>query len=380
MQPAAEEPSASLRAATSTLTAQVARIGTLPPADVRNVLRLVDSFLACELYSEEDKQRLRPTQAISAILRERCVREDALKEQLDAALKKETELNVQLEARKPLEAQLASAEERIAGMLRSARWMYIILALIMICLACFGTLQYQCRVRLDELQGKERAWAHMPNPLPEIVTEILSPPPPPPPPVPPLPIYPLMSELPLIEHCVPVTFPIPEVMAHQISYSDLSYALHYHQDHVVPPVCAIHVGLPYCYCVMRDNVSAPHVDMFNPRLVGYSLGDEGMAMVQESGLACPRLAWLIRFRVVWIRYQDTTGMTVERRFDRPLAYEIQHLLELLAGDTSCGAERLSTLSRLVRDGRDNTNIRWLGEPPREMYNGDPQQPVRALGQ
>ncbi len=195
-------------------------------------------------------------------------------------------------------------------------------------------------------------------------------PPPPPPPVPPR--YALIKgELPLLQQCVRLKPPLDDGhLSGGVPMADLAYSIAYHLEHATEQrlrtLCAIHLDLPYCYCAIAhasDNESL--LELFNPRLVGYS--HSARALVQEMRPGCTRSAWIERFKVVWLRYEDASGATHERRFDGVLAYEAQHILELSEGDTSCGREKAGeqgAIWRLIRDGaHQEPSLRWLTPPP-----------------
>lgn len=349
------------------------KIGYMSTADTRVALKMIDSFVDLDIQSGNtgEEQQIKGINMMAGVIRERCAREDA-----QAALLKDTQdkvdkLTEALATSKQREKTAGEEAERSREDLHRSRfWVMVLIALLtLLCgIALVGGVRYQVSVSTQ---------APPPPPPPQLLELLV--PLPPTPPEPPLPIYPLLSTLPLMERCFKLSFPVPSILSGEVIYDALAYALHHHQDKEVSPVCSIHVGLPYCFCVARENVGSPHIEMFNPRLVGYSIGQDGLAMVQESYIACPRMAWMMRFRVVWIRYEDRNGLTAERRFDRHLAYEMQHLLELLDGDTSCGTERLSTISRLMRDGHDQDNIRWLSAPPPALINGREGDEVKAIG-
>lgn len=207
------------------------------------------------------------------------------------------------------------------------------------------------------------------------------PPPPPPPPAPlpsPLPSPPptppryalVKGELPLLQQCFKIHAPVEGgMLSGGIPMEDLAYSLAYHLKHnadqKIRVLCAIHVSLPYCYCVMAgvsDNETL--LELYNPRIVGYS--HSSRAMVQELRIGCTRIAWIERFKVVWLRFEDAQGITHERRFDGVLAYEAQYALELNEGDTSCGREKAGeygAIWRLLRDGpHPDPSLRWLVSP------------------
>lgn len=116
---------------------------------------------------------------------------------------------------------------------------------------------------------------------------------------------------------------------------------------------AIHVDVPYCYCVVNTDYSRSIkylndealVEMFNPRIVGYA--HSRLVRSRERHHECERPAAYIRSETVWVRYEDPTGKQMERRFDGPLAYELQHIAELHSGEFRCHEELKEAIERAV---------------------------------
>lgn len=144
--------------------------------------------------------------------------------------------------------------------------------------------------------------------------------------------------------CVPLAHDSEE-----IDVGELRNSVRYHltvgqaaaSDKRLSYLTAAHVGSPYCYAVINTNYShklryrndEALVEMFNPTIVGVST--ESLVRSRERHHECERSAIYIRYETIWVRYEDASGRVIERRFDGPLSYEVQHIAELHAGRFRC---------------------------------------------
>ena len=102
-----------------------------------------------------------------------------------------------------------------------------------------------------------------------------------------------------------------------------------------------HLGMPYCYAIVNTDYSRAIkyrnddalVEMFNPMIFGVSV--DSLVQSRERHHECERSSIYVRYETIWVRYEDAKGKRMERRFDGPLAYEMQHIAELQAGRFRC---------------------------------------------
>jgi peptide deformylase len=170
----------------------------------------------------------------------------------------------------------------------------------------------------------------------------------------------LGTATPYTRACSPLT---PKSSAEDVGFNveDLRNSVRYYLatsgagkgDRRLSYLSAIHVDVPYCYCVVNTDYSRnikylnddALVEMFNPRIVGYA--HSRLVRSRERHHECERPAAYIRSETVWVRYEDATGKQLERRFDGPLAYELQHIAELHSGEFRCHEELKEAIERAV---------------------------------
>lgn len=170
----------------------------------------------------------------------------------------------------------------------------------------------------------------------------------------------LGTATPYTRACSPLT---PKSSAEEVGFNveDLRNSVRYYLatsgagkgDRRLSYLSAIHVDVPYCYCVVNTDYSRnirylnddALVEMFNPRIVGYA--HSRLVRSRERHHECERPAAYIRSETVWVRYEDATGKQLERRFDGPLAYELQHIAELHSGEFRCHEELKEAIERAV---------------------------------
>lgn len=133
---------------------------------------------------------------------------------------------------------------------------------------------------------------------------------------------------------------------------------------------AVHVGRPMCYSIVNTDYSRAIkyrnddalIEMFNPRIVGYS--HEQLVQSRERHHECERSGIYIRYETVWVRYEDATGKSLERRFDGPLAYELQHIAELHLGKFRCYDEIRDAIASAVENTLGRNVAPYRGEQVR----------------
>lgn len=203
---------------------------------------------------------------------------------------------------------------------------------------------------------------------------------------------------PFAASCDPI-YPHSQTEELGFDLDDLRYSLRYallHGEQRISAVNAIHIGFPYCYTAINTNYSGgqpwyhhpsddPVVEMFNLRLAGYT--PENRSRVREKHIECDRSEWFVRFKSIWVQYEDATGRTVERRFDGPMAFELQHMIELNLGRFRCNErqrEELSkeihyALARATRDARpyEEKHLDWILPPPTFSTEGSSPPPKTA---
>lgn len=196
----------------------------------------------------------------------------------------------------------------------------------------------------------------------------------------------LGTATPYTRACSPLT---PKSSAEEVGFNveDLRNSVRYYLatsgagkgDRRLSYLSAIHVDVPYCYCVVNTDYSRTIkylnddalVEMFNPRIVGYA--HSRLVRSRERHHECERPAAYIRSETVWVRYEDATGKQLERRFDGPLAYELQHIAELHSGEFRCHEELKEAIERAVEQSIVRNispympnQLRWeLPSPPDE---------------
>ncbi len=187
----------------------------------------------------------------------------------------------------------------------------------------------------------------------------------------------LGTATPTFRSCTPIR-PGSTLESDGFDQEELRDSLRYHLLYGSPKlssVCAIHVGMPYCYCLMSvpgDGV----IELHNPIAAGYTVSH--FIESRERHLECERSAIIKRYKTVWINYQDAKGVKVAgRRFDDRQAIDVQHILELNKGHFRCTEEMGKTLERYFLSMRDldpykPNEVKWiLDESPLAEQSNPP---------
>lgn len=155
-------------------------------------------------------------------------------------------------------------------------------------------------------------------------------------------------------------------------------------------ICAQHVGVPLCYCILdTKHVAANgsvlqrplaarrsfaetyqdgkdhYIELFNHRITG--LSRNRLMLVQEKNVMCKTQYWAKRFATVYVEYLDANGDLYEKLFNGTHAYNLQHATEIHHGLRTCSDETADALLKLLRGrltapGDDESQAMLLTSP------------------
>lgn len=137
-------------------------------------------------------------------------------------------------------------------------------------------------------------------------------------------------------------------------------------------ICAQHVGVPACYCLLdtrrvtpdgkvkprqsdptrsftdafRSTDGGHYMELFNPRITG--LSRNRLMLVQEKNVMCQQSYWAKRFASVYVEYVDSNGDLYEKLFNGTHSYNMQHVTEIHHGMSTCSDDSADALLKLVR--------------------------------
>jgi len=149
------------------------------------------------------------------------------------------------------------------------------------------------------------------------------------------------------------------LMGGSINHHELRTSLLYHigRKHL-SGMCAQHVGVPVCYCVldmrhkMRNQtvVQAPedqeYLELFNPRIIGVSRNK--IRQVHERNIFCSKQYFAKRFEAITVEYLDGVGNLWERDFNGTHSFNLQHAAEIHRGMRTCMDNSADLLMLLLR--------------------------------
>ncbi len=156
-----------------------------------------------------------------------------------------------------------------------------------------------------------------------------------------------------------------QLMGGTVALSELRTSLMYHlSTKRFTAVCAQHVGIPTCYCVLdmrkKNNTRSEedYIELFNPTIIGFSRN--AIMQVQEKNAFCKEAYWTKRFEAIAVAFLDSEGNEWERDFRGVHSYNLQHAAEIHRGLRTCLDDSSDLLIQLLRG-------RLGGSPERSSF-------------
>jgi peptide deformylase len=187
-----------------------------------------------------------------------------------------------------------------------------------------------------------------------------------------------MAESLTSEECIMIT---PEqiekgkMMDDTVRHEVLRTSLLYHiASKKLTGICAQHVGVPVCYCVLdmrfrhrklpptNSTIAEPaapavpflqrfqdtndYLELFNPRVIGVSRNR--IVQVHEKNVFCKNPFFAKRFEAISVEYLDHTGTLWERDFNGTHSFNLQHAMEIHRGLSTCMDDSADHLMLMMR--------------------------------
>jgi len=157
--------------------------------------------------------------------------------------------------------------------------------------------------------------------------------------------YPMVRNLNSI--CInvdPTTILDDQYMNQEFDFTHLRYSMSHHMNEGLEGICALHLGVPLCYCMLKT-VDNQWLYMFNTNITGSS---ELTVLNEEYSNFCPQDEFIAveRTEQVWITFHTEKGLKIKNIFDGFDAYNLQHLVDVSNGNSICDSNKQETIYNL----------------------------------